>query len=482
MINIHKIMAVSACALALVGCRTDKMILDDYEAAICRGDYATASVEVSEKAEDKDKSEQMWRLLSASAYYMADDKVAAVKAFDQAEEVFRRNDQRSVFASAGQGTWAMLANEKSFDYDGGGLDREFTCIYRAIDFMAAARPDEARVEFNRLTQYQTNWLYDREKEIAAAQERLEKDIADYEKDKEAKSTNRGESVDKALADASFMGQIQAQCGFDPAKSGDLSTLSQADYMNVYGLHLSGLFRWLNGDSDRNELRDAANFAAGNPVAARDAAERRDGVLPRNQVWVYVEDGLCPCREEKRFDLPLIFVPFANRYAPYVGMALPSLKSRAASAACWSVEGGAEPMAMPQLDDIDRLVKCEFDVYFRGALKREITRTVTKAGVEIALGVLCDTVRDSRTRIALRASQLAVAGWAAATTAADLRSWTALPKKVYMVRMDRPADGVIRIKGDGLLVSEVHVPEGNSMIFVRKTSAAAPAVVKSVVFN
>lgn len=480
--NIQKIVAVGACALAFVGCRTDEAILADYEAAVCSGDYMTASVEVSEKAASKDGSEQMWRLLAASAYYMADDKVAAVKTFDEAEEVFRRNDQRSVFTTAGQGTWAMLANEKSFDYDGGGLDREFTCIYRAIDFMTAARPDEARVELNRLTQYQTNWLYDRQKEIAAAQERLEKDIADYEKEKEAKSTNRGESVDKALADASFMGQIQAQCNFDPAKSGDLSTLSQADYMNVYGLHLTGLFRWLNGDSDRNELRDAANFASSNPFAAKDAAERREGVVPRNQVWVYVEDGLCPCREEKRFDLPLIFVPFANRYAPYVGMALPSLKFRAPGASSWSVEGGAESSAMVQLDDIDRLVKCEFDVYFRGALKREITRTVTKAGVQIALGVLCDTVRDNRTRLALRASQYAVAGWAAATTAADLRSWTALPKSVYMVRMDRPADGIIRIKGDGALAAEVHAPEGNSIIVVRKPAAAAPAVVKTVVFN
>lgn len=480
--KIHKIVAVGACALSLVGCRTDKQILADYESAIYYGDYAGATVEVTQKANAGGGSEQMWRLLSASAYYMADDKVAAVDMFDKAEEVFRRNDQRSVFTTVGEGTWAMLANEKSFDYDGGGLDREFTCIYRAIDFMAATRPDEARVELNRLTQYQTNWLYDREKEIVAAQERLEKDIAAYEKEKKAKAKNRDKSVDKALADASFMRQIESQCNFDPARSGNLSTLSQADYMNIYGLHLTGLFRWLAGDSDRNELRDAANFAPANLVAARDAAERREGVMPRNQVWVYVEDGLCPIREEKRFDLPLIFVPFANRYAPYVGMALPGLKLRTQAAANWSVESGTESSGMSQLDDIDRLVKCEFDVYFRGALKREITRTVTKAGVQIALGVLCDNVRDDSTRIALRGSQYAVALWAAATTAADLRSWTTLPKSVYMTRIDRPADGVIRLKGNGAIVAEIHVQEGNSIIFVRKTSPSAPAVIKTAYFN
>lgn len=471
------VFGVGALALA-AGCRTDKQILHDHDMNIRAGAYDVAVVEVTEKAEKEDNSQQMWRLLSANAYYMADDKVGAVGQFDKAEQVFAKNDSKSVFAAAGEGSFAMLTNDKAFAYDGGGLDREFTCIYRGIDFMTSKQPDLARVEYNRLTQYQTNWLYDREKEIASAQERLEKDVNSYDKENKNKSTGRGEAVDKALADASFMGQIKSQCGYDPAFSGDLSQLAANDYINIYGLHLTGLFRWLNGDSDRNDLRDAAIYAPNHASVRRDAEDIRAGVLPRNQVWVYVEDGLCPKREEWKLSLPLMYVPGIGRYAPYVGMALPYLVYRDVGISHWSINaGGPVSTQMEKLEDVDRLVKVEYDVYLRGALKREITRTVVKAGTEIALGVIADNVADTKTRIALKASQYAVAAWAMASVGADIRSWTTLPKSVYMQRLDRPADGKVKILGNGAVVTEVTVPEGkNTIIFVRKPSVnAAPAV-------
>ena len=66
--------------------------------------------------------------------------------------------------------------------------------------------------------------------------------------------------------------------------------------------------------------------------------------------------------------------------------------------------------------------------------------------------------------------------------ADLRSWTGLPKRVLAVRVDRPADGRVILAGSGgAPVAEIQVPEGNSLVFVRKTSSAAAAVVKTVTF-
>ena len=132
-----------------------------------------------------------------------------------------------------------------------------------------------------------------------------------------------------------------------------------------------------------------------------------------------------------------------------------------------------------MQDVDRLMKTEFDVYFRGALAREITRVVVKVGVQVALGVVADNCDDRYTSIALKASQVAAAGWAASVTQADLRSWTGLPKKVYAMRVNRPADGRIVLSGGGMPVADVTLPEGNSIVFVSKPSAQAPAVVKTV---
>ena len=77
--------------------------------------------------------------------------------------------------------------------------------------------------------------------------------------------------------------------------------------------------------------------------------------------------------------------------------------------------------------------------------------------------------------------MGVATWAASTTAADLRSWTALPKTVKTVRIDRPADGRILVVADGQAVP-LQVPPGNSMVFVRKPGPQAAPVVKIATFR
>jgi len=83
--------------------------------------------------------------------------------------------------------------------------------------------------------------------------------------------------------------------------------------------------------------------------------------------------------------------------------------------------------------------------------------------------------------ALKAAQIGVATWAATTTAADLRSWTALPKTVKMVRVDRPADGKLVVMAGGQQI-QLTVPPGNTMVFIRKPGPLAVPVVKMATFQ
>jgi hypothetical protein len=117
---------------------------------------------------------------------------------------------------------------------------------------------------------------------------------------------------------------------------------------------------------------------------------------------------------------------------------------------------------------------------RGALTREITRTIVKVGTQVALGVTAENVSDQKTYWALKASQVGVATWAATTTAADLRSWTALPKTVKVARVDRPADGRLEVVADGQRI-QLDVPPGNTMVFLRKPGPSAYPVVKMATF-
>jgi hypothetical protein len=258
-------------------------------------------------------------------------------------------------------------------------------------------------------------------------------------------------------------------------------MSKVDWMNLYVHHVTGVFRWITGGASdgRNFMKDLVEFQPENPLFAKDYADIQKGVTPKNQVWVYVEDGLCPKREEWRLDLPVVLIPYANRYVLYAGMALPVLRERDPAAANWSVGSNGQMLSMSHVANVDKLIRTEYDVYMRGALAREITRTITKIATQVALGIAADNTSDDYTRLGLRVAQIGAATWAATTTAADIRSWTALPKNVYAQRVESPADGVLNVSA-GLQNFTVNVPQGkNVMVFIRKTSNASNPVVQVV---
>ncbi len=147
--------------------------------------------------------------------------------------------------------------------------------------------------------------------------------------------------------------------------------------------------------------------------------------------------------------------------------------------------------MEELASVESLMKIEYDVYMRGAVKREIVRTIVDAGIQAALGIAAEHEGrkaddgDSgarRRQLVLIASQYAVAAYSAVRRGADTREWASLPKRVFVARVARPADGVVKITADGQSVAEVTIPDGNAMIFVRKPGPKAAAVVKVVRFR
>jgi len=473
--------------VGLAGCRSTKDVLNDYEKDLSYGQYDHASVEVAEKADAGGVDALCWQLHAAGAKSLAADAPEAVRRFDLAEDVFVKNDGQSVFSQGADGAYAMLTNDKVFPYAGGGQDRIFTCLYKAIDYGVMGKKDAMRTELNRAAQHQENWIDERRKDIEAAGERLRKDAIAYNKDKAGSGQTASEAqtrsaVDKAMASPSLSSQIQQKTGFDPACDGRLESLKVTkDYMDAYAQSVCGIFRWLSGDGDgKYYLRDAAGLKPANAMLRDDAAASASGTRPKNMVWVFVEDGLCPVREEWRIDLPLILIPGLNRYVLYAGMALPTLKYRNAAVTAYSAMTKDGTVQMAELENIDRLMKVEYDVYMRGALAREITRAIVKAGVQIALGVTAENMTDNYTQLALQMSQYAAAAWAASVTGADVRSWTGLPKSVSACRIMRPSDGVVTVNC-GVEQIPITLPEGNSLVFVRKTSSAAQSVAKVVTF-
>ena len=473
--------SVVAVLLAFSGCRTVNDTLVDYRTNISCGKYKDAALEPAELAAKGGEDRLLWRLMAASAYDLAGETDQALENYDVAEDIMIENDAKSVFSQTADAAYAMMLNDRYFPYDGGGQDRIFTCLYKAIGYGSKGDYAAARTELNRAAQHQENWLWERRKDISAADERLTKESADYAKEKsEGNGEGAGQSdvvVSNAMKDGSFGNTVKEAFGFDIFTSGVLDTLKPVDYQNPYAAHVCGIFRWLNGEGDgRGYLKNVQELRPENQVVLGDFNSCDRGETPRGQIWVYVEDGLGPEREPWRIDLPLVLIPYAGKYVKYAGISLPRLLERPSAAASWTV--GGEPMQV--LANVDALAKIEYDVYMRGAIKREITRTVVDVGVQVALGVAADNAGDWKAKTALVASQYAVAAYSVARRGADARCWPTLPKTVYVARVNRPADGKLDILADGTTAVSVNLPAGsNAMVFVRKPAPGAVPTAKVI---
>lgn len=435
----------AAFALAVSGCRSTAEILADYEANILYGNFPAAVSETVEKADEGGGDALCWQLHAAAAEHLAGRHEEAIRRFDLAEDMFIDFEHGGRILPAAV---SMMTGDYAMPYAGAGQDRIFTCLYKAICFGALGKMPAVRTELNRALLHQQNWRAERNAEIVAAEKRLQTDSRAYARSKGVAASDSSATVSRVLGDAAFAASVSRNAEFDLARDGRLEALAKDDFANAYLARVNETFRLYAGDS---------------------------GPKPKDRVTVFVEDGLCPRREEWRIDLPTVLIPGLDRYVQYAGMALPKLVYRNAAVTAYSVSGGGETRQMASVQDVDRLVKSEFDVYFRGALTREIVRAVTRVGVQVALGVVRDNVSDDRTRLALTLVQLGTAAFGACTTSADVRSWTALPKTVYALDFPRPADGAITINC-GVERIDLNVRPGNTMVFVRKTSSAAPPAV------
>ena len=444
------VLLVSAAGLS--GCRSTEAILADYEANVLVGKFAEAAAEPSVKADEGGKDALCWQLHAAAAARLAGNGGEAVRRFDMAEEQFIDFDSRSKAGQVSDTAVSLMSGDYALPYSGGGQDRIFTCLYKAIDFGVMGNSAAVRTELNRALLHQQNWREERGAEIAAAEARTQDDAQAYARENgvaSPKDPKTDDTVSRTLGDAAFSAAVRANAGFDTACDGRLDLLKDDACMNAYLVRVNETFRRYVGDS---------------------------GTPPRDMVAVFVEDGLCPKRAEWRIDLPLILFPWVGRYVQYAGMALPKLVYRNAAVTAYSVSGGGTTWPMVEIQDVDRLVKTEFDVFFRGALTREIIRAAARVGTQAALGAVRDNISDSNTRLVLTLVQFGTAACSFCATEADIRSWTALPKKVYMLDFPRPADGIVTVNC-GVEQVRLTVPTGNTMIFVRKTSSAAPSAVK-----
>jgi hypothetical protein len=436
--------------LTLAGCNAPKEHLEQFNAMYMQGNLAGAKVFSEQRIKDPNKpsgEDLLWALQLGAVERAGKSYSDSIQWFDRCEDMMKVFDPQSRETDV---IGTTLVNDNIIPYRGWTYDGIMVNTYKALNFMALGKNDDARVEFNRAMERQT-----RAKEKFSAEiqkEKDKKDKANAEKQVDYNKTTENPDVQKQIKEA-YPGLYEFE--------------AYPDYVNPFSTYLAGVFFAVIGDSAkaRDLLKESAGMLPGNQYVKSDfeSAERWLGgnKAPEPAVWVFFENGVGPTKEEFRVDLPLFL--FTGKVY-YAGIALPKLVQRWPACERLTIQSGGQYYPTEVVGDMDRVVQTEFSKEYRWILTRAIIAAGAKAAAQYAL-----TEQNSNS------SQLAaamVALYSFATTAADVRIWSALPKDFQAAKFPMPGDGKLTIQTPQGNLYPLTIPSCRyAIVYIKMVSAS-----------
>ena len=194
--------------------------------------------------------------------------------------------------------------------------------------------------------------------------------------------------------------------------------------------------------------------------ARDMASSADRSDLDNQVWVVFENGQSAVKEEKRIDLPIFLV---SSNVSYAGIALPTIKERGTAFSKLDVNGSETQT----IANMDKIISAEFDENFPYILAREIGRVTLKT-------IAQKQINDENPMVGLAFSALQ-----AASTSADIRTFSALPSQYEATRI-QSSDKKVELKaGNFTIPVQLDANFNNHIIYVKAIDEKVQPSVKVI---
>jgi hypothetical protein len=124
--------------------------------------------------------------------------------------------------------------------------------------------------------------------------------------------------------------------------------------------------------------------------------------------------------------------------------------------------------------MERVIETEFNKDFKAILMRAIASAAVKTAAQAVL--------SSKNGDGARLAAFLVGVYSAATTAADVRIWTALPKDFQVARCAMPKNSPLLIITPGNTLFEVNIPPcRNAIVYIRIINAGASPVCEVLAF-
>ena len=425
------------------GCNAPKGQLAAFNAHFERFDYEK-SAQFAEKKISKQKNPKgedlLWALQLGTVTRIQQDYAKSTESFDKAEDMLKYYDEQSTI---GDGIGSTVVNENVIPYRGEEYDGIMVNVYKALNFMAEKKFELARVEFNRALDRQRRAKEKFNEEINKLKSELDKE----QQNEFTKSNVENPETAELLAE----------------KYPNLHNFeAYPDFVNPFATYLAGVFFNLVSDHAKavDLLKESYGMVGDNGYIAEDLSVTENILDGKGRledtIWLIFENGLGPVKQELRMDIPL-FV--ATDDVKYVGIALPELYFRNKAHQYLIAEVDGNDYETRLVSDMDRVIQTEFSKDYAGILTRAIISATAKAIAQYAL----DKQDSSESSIA----SIFMAAYSYATTAADVRIWTSLPKEFQVARFPKPENGKLKVKRPGSIPFEINIPGcNNAIVYVR----------------
>ena len=412
-----KKISLTIAVAALCGCASYTKQTEQFKAQWIAGNTEVAAQIATDEAESRADSRDaiVWRLEQGAALRADGKPMESNVAFDAAEPKIKYYREDAAKVRASKEAVSAVTNLAAVPYEGYGYDRVMLHTYKALNYLQLGEKDAARVEFKKADNAQTNELKRNAKRLEAAREAKQDSSKYYQ--------NAGAKIQDELT------------ALEPRID-----LDYGDFGNPFYDFMHALSLWTQ-DNSENALVSLRriNSTVGGLQFLEDEIKLVNDVLdgkssPRLTYVVY-ESGLAPLREEKSigpFPIPAGTDEDGNPIVITFYAALPKLSFRGEPSSM-TVRVGESSFSSARLCNMDAVVAREFKSEQPGVIARTMISSALKA-------VAAYEAQKRAGDVGMIAGLL----YQAASTQADLRTWTSLPKEFHVCRVTTPTDRAIGI--------------------------------------
>jgi hypothetical protein len=411
----------------------------------------------------------LWSIQGGSLARNCGDFAKSTQFFDEAELHYKFDvDMKNPLLEVRDKTKSILINNNANPYEGNVYEKIMVNTYKALNFLALNDKENARVEINRALEreriakeYFANDIASLEKKNAANLQELKntQDLYNSFAKLKAEREEKKSGV-KTKAQTFDFNENSIELAFEKYTQNSASAYS--NFINPFTTYLSALFL-LN---DRSYQRAVDLFKEGLQIDPKNMQIAKDFMMAdkmagefnarfnEHYVWLIYENGFGAARGEFTIDLPLFL---ASDSLIYSSIALPTLVFRPLSYPFLTIKNDSgDSFRTYVIADMDSIASAEFNKRYFGLAAQAVISAAAKTVIQKQLNDI-DPI-------------LGFLGFAyqIATTKADTRSWSALPKRFEAASIPIKDGNITIIDENGIILQKEFLQNDKNVIIYIKS--------------